>query len=553
MTGKPLSLARLFVAALMLPAAAPPPTRTAAAPVVPKFECEAYVAYDRDMKLPGYILPTKAGPRTCVPFTSALFPRPKDYQGDYYVDEFSDAKLRERWTACKADPACNKRVFAQVMKRHPPNREYALKDPHGRFLLGKVEEKGGATDLRTVRRPGFFARAPYAEPIAALDAQTFVVEFTVPVEAYERLHQGMKGDIRIRGWYIRGAGIDDGHGGRRRALIVHSGGGGDRIAAIDDPRDIAYVVDANGVTVPNDDWPNATTGVQGQRKWREAWRKLNEAGFDVLALDRRGIGLSGGYSDTNTLQQGHDLLDVLAQLRTGQGMRALSPTGVETSGKAAAEAVRGGPSATGLPTFLSGSSRGTMSSGWAMTINFDKDCSYDLPTITCGPPRRDPSIKGALLTAEFSSGAGYIPAQTTPKDDGRGPGRDRGLFIGGIEEAHNIVFFPSSAILAGTSKWPSAFFARGLWCYADGLEGSMDSYGRVNGLKELVVVRGPHAFATWPDSERERVTERMIAYARAVTLGAATIPGQRPWRDMKELVATTDDVWEDSTKPTLVD
>jgi pimeloyl-ACP methyl ester carboxylesterase len=438
------------------------------------------------------------------------------------------------------------------MKRHPPNREYALKDPRGRFLLGKIEEKGSATDLKTVRRPGFFARAPYAEPIAALDPQTFVVEFTMPVEAYERIHQGLKDDIRIRGWYMRGAGIDDGHGGRRRALIVHSGGGGDRVAAIDDPRDVAYVVDAKGVTIPNDDWPNATTGVQGQRKWREIWRRLNAAGFDVLALDRRGVGLSGGYSDTNTLQQGHDLLDVLAQLRSGDGMRALSPAGVETRGKAAAQAVRGGPSATGLPTFLMGSSRGTMASGWAMTINFDKDCSYDLPTITCGPPRRDPSLKGAMLTAEFSSGAGYIPAQSTPKDDGRGPGRDRGLFIGGIETVHNIVFFPSSAILAGTSKWPSAFFARGLWCYADGLEGTMDSYGRVNGLKELVVVRGPHPVATWPDSERNRLVERMIAYASAVTLGATSIPGQRPWRDMKELVATTDDVWEESTKPTLV-
>ena len=127
------------------------------------------------------------------------------------------------------------------------------------------------------------------------------------------------------------------------------------------------------------------------------------------------------------------------------------------------------------------------------------------------------------------------------------------MFIGGIEQEHNIVFFPSSAILAGISKWPSALFARGLWCYADGLEGTMDSYARVGGLKELVVVRAPHAFVTWPDSERDRVAARMIAFARAVTLGQRTVPGQRPWRDMKELVATSDDVWEPSTKPTLVD
>src|SRR3546814_3040734 len=94
-----------------------------------------------------------------------------------------------------------------------------------------------------------------------------------------------------------------------------------------------------------------------------------------------------------------------------------------------------------------GSSRGSMATGWAMTANFDKDCDYDLAEIGCAPPRRDPAIKGALLVAEFSSGVGYLPAQTTPKDDGRGPGRDRGLFIGGIEAEHHIVFFPSSAIL----------------------------------------------------------------------------------------------------------
>jgi len=184
-----------------------------------------------------------------------------------------------------------------------------------------------------------------------------------------------------------------------------------------------------------------------------------------------------------------------------------------------------------------------------MTINFDKDCSYDLPTITCKPPLRDPTIRGAILVADFSSGVGYLEEQTTAKDDGRGPGRDRGLFIGGIELENNIVFFPSSATLAGIHKWPSAFFARGLWCYADGLEGEMDAYSRVKGLKDLLVVRGPHAFETWPTAEKTRVGERMIAYAKAVVLREKTIPGRQTWSNMKELVATSGDVWEPSTHP----
>lgn len=520
---------------------------------VPPPDCQAYVAYDRDMTLPGYLLPTSAGASTCIPFTSVAAHPPKGYQGDFYVNEFTDTKLRERWVACKANKQCYDRVYKQVMARHPPNKEYKLTDPHGRFLLGKIEEKGGDTDLTTIRRPAYFSRAPYNETIAAADGDTYIVEFTAPVEAYERLHQHMTGDIRIRGWYIRGAGIDDGKGHRKRALIISSGGGGDRITAIDDPSDQAYVVDPKtGNTIPNDDWPSAKTGVKGEAVWRAAWYTLHQAGFDVLAFDRRGVGISSGFSDTNTLQQGHDLLKIVADLRTGEGMRALTPAGQLVTGNAVATAIRADAPKGGLPVFFMGSSRGSMSSSWAMAINFDKDCSYDLPTITCKPPVRDATIAGAILVADFSSGAGYLESETAPKDDGRGPGRDRGLFIGGIELENNIVFFPSSATLASIHTWPSAFFARGLWCYADGLEGEMDAYSRVKGLKDLVVVRGPHAFETWPQKEKDRVVEQMIAYGRAVVLHQKTIPGRRTWSNMKELVATSGDVWEPSTHPSVV-
>ncbi|MGH7104906.1 MAG: hypothetical protein ACREFT_00145, partial [Acetobacteraceae bacterium] len=428
-----------------------------------------------------------------------------------------------------------------------------LKDPRGRYLLGKIDEKGTRTDLRTIRRPDFFARAPYREPIAAADADTYIVEFTAPRDPYERLHMHMAGTVQIRGWYIRGAGISDGKGGHVRALIIANGGGGDRITAIDDPRDIAYVLDPKtGKTIPDDTWPNATTGAQGMRHWREVWFRLHRAGFDVLAMDRRGIGISGGYDDEDTLQQGRDILHFIAALRSGKGMRALGPSGRLATGGDAAVMVRGGPSNVGLPVFLLGSSRGTMASGWAMTINFDKDCSYDLPTIRCLPPHRDPSVKGVILVADFSSGIGYLESETSSKNDGRGAGRDRALFMGAMEEQDNIVFFPSSAILAGIHDWPSAFFARGLWCYADGLEGEMDAYARLRGLKELFVVRGPHAFATWPAVEQLHATQHMIAYARAVVLGEKSIPGRRSWSNMKQLVGTSDDVWEPSTHPTVV-
>lgn len=102
------------------------------------------------------------------------------------------------------------------------------------------------------------------------------------------------------------------------------------------------------------------------------------------------------------------------------------------------------------------------------------------------------------------------------------------------------------------NKWPAAFFARGLWDYAASLQGTVESYRRVQGPKELVVVRAPHPYQVWPEQEQARVRERMVAFATGVIQGRKSIPGGRPWRDMKELVATSSDVWEASTKPTVV-
>jgi pimeloyl-ACP methyl ester carboxylesterase len=531
-------------AAIMVAAPAVRPTRAPAPPA----ECEARVGYDREAMLPGYLLATSAGPKTCVPFTTVAAKPPAGYAGDFYVDEFTDARLRERWAACKSDPDCYARAYKQISSRKPPNREYGMTNPRSIYLLGKVKE-AGEVDLKSIRRPAFFAREPYHESVARVEASTYTVEFTAPADPHDRIHENMHDSVKLRGWYARGSGVDDGKGGKVRALVIMSGGGGARLVAIEDPADRLYRLDPKTGRRVNNDYPNETTGSPGQALWRHTLDIINQAGFDVLAFDRRGVGISGGFTDTNTLQQGRDLLAIVASLRTGDGLRALAPSGALTKGRAAAAEIRGGPPETGLPVLLLGSSRGTMVSGWAMTMNFDKDCSYDLPEITCRPPAGDKTIKGAILIAEFSSGPGYVSTTPSIEDESRGLGRDRALFIGGSETERNLVFFPSSALLAGIHKWPAVFFARGLWDYAAALEGTMDSYSRVKGLKEVVVVRGPHPYETWPAVEKERVQQRALAFATAVVLGAKEIRGGRAWSNMKELVATTEDVWEPSSDP----
>jgi hypothetical protein len=530
----------LSLGVLLLAAAV---ARAEAAARIPPAECQMHVGYDRDRDLPGYLIPTQQGAPVCVPFTATAAHPPAGYVGDFYVDEFTDEKAKQRWHACRDDPECFARLSRHIEHRKPPNREHGMTDPKVLDLLGKVDADNPKVDLKTIRRPAFFAREPYREEIAAAESHTFTVEFTTGPEPYERLKLNMTADVKLRGWYLQGAGLDDGKGHKVRALVIMSNGGGGRVVAIEDPSDHLYHLDPQTGNSVLNTFPNATTGASGQRGWRHYLYLLNSAGFDVLSYDRRGVGLSGGFSDTNTLQQGRDILRVIGELTRCAGVRVLTPAGVELQGKAAVSALLAGARADRMPILLGGSSRGTMATGWAMTRNFDRTCDYDLATVPCGPPVGLKNIKGALMLADFSAGLGYLTAPTDTDD------ADRGLFLAGTEEEYGIVFFPASQSLAALHKWPALFIGRGLWDYAESLEGAIAAYDRVQGPKELVVVRGPHPFETWPEEEQERVGERMVAFARSVALGQGDPPGSRPWSDMKELVATAAPVWEPSTRP----
>ena len=83
-----------------------------------------------------------------------------------------------------------------------------------------------------------------------------------------------------------------------------------------------------------------------------------------------------------------------------------------------------------------------------------------------------------------------------------------------------VAFYPNSAVLANMHRWPAVFFAKGLWDRAESLEGTVAAYDRVRGLKEIVVVRGPHSMETWPRAELDRVRDRMVAFAVGGGAGA---------------------------------
>src|SRR5437762_13964966 len=111
---------RRLVSAVPFVLLAAAPGAMAEKPPVPPTECEAPVGYDRDRVLAGYILPTAAGAKTCIPFTTVAAHPPPGYKGDFYVDEFSDERLRGRYAKCKEEKACREPVVAAVMARQPP-------------------------------------------------------------------------------------------------------------------------------------------------------------------------------------------------------------------------------------------------------------------------------------------------------------------------------------------------------------------------------------------------------------------------------------------------
>jgi hypothetical protein len=519
-------------------AAAPAPQQASRA--IPPTDCKAWVGTDRNAELPGYLLPQPSGKTACVPLLLTANKPPAGYVGDYYIDEFTDAKLKSRWAACKADPACFARVDAQMQRWLPPNkarstRVTGLVDP-----VGKIDSDGNV-DLRDIRKPGFFAKAPYQEAVAEADGRTSIVEFTVPRDPLERLKLNMQGDIKLRGWYVEGVGVDDGRGGKTRALVIMSPGGGGQLTAIRHPADVAVTIDPVTRRATDVRYPNATTEGFGMRTWRDHVYALNKAGFDVLAYDRRGEGLSGGFSDTNTLEQSEDIFRVLDEMETGSGMRLLTPSGQLLEGPGARGRLMAGMRAREIPLLLFGYSRGSMTTGWAMTKNYAGACTYDLPTVTCSGPRGYTNIRGAILYASFVSGAGYLPESPDLAD--------RNLFLGGMAADNYVAFYPNSAVLASMHLWPAAFFAKGLWDRAESVEGTIAAYDRVRGLKEIVVVRGPHTMEHWPQADIDYARGRMVEFAKAAVQGKSSVQGARPWTNLKELVATTPDSWEVSSKP----
>jgi hypothetical protein len=516
------------VAVTVTPAAAGQRARTAPpdAEQVPPTDCSAAVGYAVNATLPGYRVPDEQLGTVCVPFTQVP-PAPAGAPGDYHVTAFSDAAARERLAACEAQPPCPAIAYAQAYE--PPQ----FRVTGSVVPFGRIDPHAADVDLRQVRRPAFFGAAPYREPIAAAEQRTWTFEYTVPAEPYERINRGVTAPVKLRGWYLQGDGVRAAGGRRRRALVIFVAGRTVETTAVQDPRDPLYTRSAETGRFTPVAYPARGTEKWGTRQWREYLRKLNAAGFDVLSVDKRGHGISGGMTADNAFQQGLDMLRAIDALRSGDGVRTLGPDGRPRSGRAAVrELLPRGPSR--LPIVLGGSSQGSLATGWAMNANFNRWCELDLPDRRCHAAVGHPNVRGAVLLAALFGGFGD-PAQLP--------------FVAAERQVNHVVLFPTSEMLAGIGSWPAVFFGKGLWDDVQGPSATFDAYERAGPAKELLFVRGPHSEVEHGPANVALMQDRAVAFAVRAALGEPA--AQPPYADLRDAIAASPPIWEPSTQPAV--
>ncbi|GAI63034.1 unnamed protein product, partial [marine sediment metagenome] len=164
-----------------------------------KPDCVAHVGYDKNADLPGFSYQDPKG-SVCIPFTQTSQQPPEGYQWeDFYIEEFTDDKIRKKWQEFSQDPDAAKPIieFAKSFSLGE------IRNTGTVYPFGKIEPNEDV-NLADIRRPAFFGQSIYNENIAKVDDKTYIVEFTVPRDTYERLHLKVYTPIKLRGWFIKG-------------------------------------------------------------------------------------------------------------------------------------------------------------------------------------------------------------------------------------------------------------------------------------------------------------------------------------------------------------
>jgi hypothetical protein len=510
-------------------------------------DSSAYVGRDWNCYLPAF----KDANGVSIPFKPVSILRPISYQGDFYVNEFTDAKIKHIWQELKdKNPEVTKKILNDMSISANTDGPANNGEKHSGATaltsfrrIGSLENKGainGNDDLKLtdIRRPAFFGQSPYFEDIAKVEKNTYTVEFTVPRGPYEQLQLKLTKPIKLRGWFVQGKGVPDAKGKKVHALVIYTPGSGCQMCAIQHPDAPAYQYNVQtkryeGISYPN---KNFQTEIYGMPQFRQHIYGFNQAGFDVLMVDKRGHGQSGGINARDNSEHAEDLFRMLDQLETGDGLTILTPTGQLLQEKQTAGLLLRGVPAKQVPVIIGGQSQGTQVTSLAMQKNFVGWTAYNEPDQKFSPAKRY-NIKGAFLLADYSAGLGYVS-----NPDFWDIYRE-----GAMRVEKNTMLRPTSEILANIDKWPAVFFGQGLWDTFESPEGTYESYRRAKGLKELVFFRGGHSFTGYGTKSKAYLLNKLTEFAvRAIVNPDKKYP---ELKSFKEAVLNSYPDWDPTTRP----
>jgi hypothetical protein len=497
-------------------------------------DSSAYVGYGWNGYLPAY----KDVNGVSIPFIPVGIRPPIGYQGDFYVNEFTDAKIKQVWQELRVkDPAAAQKILASVRA----NTDETMSNMYR--LTGSLDPKGavnGNDDLKLteIRRPAFFGQAPFFEAIGKVEKDTYTVEFTVPRGPYEQLQLKLSKPVKLRGWFIKGKGVPNAQGKRVHALVIYMDANTRQLFGIQHPEASYYVYNEQTKQYIGPPYPNKNLQIEqwGARQTRQYLYAFNQAGFDVLAVDNRGHGYSGGVNALDNSESAEDIFRKLDSLESGVGLTVLTPTGQLLQGKETADLLLRGMPAKQVPVLLSGMSLGSQITCFAMQKNFIGWTAFNEPGQKFSLAKKY-NIKAAILLADFAGGIGYT--SKTNLDD---------VYT---EAAYRVEKYsmirPTSEILANIDKWPAVFFGHGLWDYCQKPEGTYEAYRRVKGLKELVFLRDVHSIDKVGEPAVSYLTNKMTEFA----VRALVNPGKKypELKSFKEAVLSSPPYWESTSRP----
>ena len=141
-------------------------------PLIPPI---THVGYDRNADLPGFSYQDPNG-SVCIPFVQTSQQPPEGYQWeDFYIEEFTDAKIKEKWQEFSQDPGAAKPIIELA-------RSFSLGEIRNTGTvspIGKIKPNEDV-NLTDIRRPAFFRQSIYMKTLRKLMRKPTLLNLPCP-------------------------------------------------------------------------------------------------------------------------------------------------------------------------------------------------------------------------------------------------------------------------------------------------------------------------------------------------------------------------------------